>query len=124
MERFSIPLVPNANINVYDKGYKQAIHKITALRGVTNTVSKGVNVMGYADGAIKFYEGDYVGSAHSAGTNYVGVKIGSSLGWGYGVVFTASYAFWEQNLPKSEVYNRLIHGRDSDVYKMRSRHWR
>ncbi|PJR04311.1 hypothetical protein CDL10_07025 [Avrilella dinanensis] len=53
MERFSIPLAPNANINVYDKGYKQAIHKITALRGVTNTVSKGVNVMGYADGVSK-----------------------------------------------------------------------
>lgn len=115
---------PNVNINVYDKGYKQAIQKITALRTAANYVSKGANAAGYADGAIKFYEGDYVGGTHSVGTNYLGVKVGSSLGWGYGIAFSASYAFWEQNLPKSEVYNRLIHGKDSDVYRMRSRHWR
>lgn len=57
------------------------------------------------------------------GNNYTGIKVGSVFGWGYSLVYTGSYTFFEYNLPKSELYNRIIFGKGSTTYRYREHYW-
>lgn len=110
----------NAGGNGYVKGYKEFIATANKLSKTLNVASHTLNYLGYVDGGIKVINGEFASGAHSVGNNYLGIAIGNSLGGGYGLAYTASYTFFENKLPKSELYNRFIFGKQSKTYKQRA----
>ena len=113
----------NVGVNAYSKGYKVSMNSIKNLNAGLNVTSKVLNYAGYIDGGLKISQGDYVSGAHSIGNNYLGIKIGTVFGWGYGLLYSASYTTFENTLPKSELYNRVVFGTNSPTYYARRYHW-
>ena len=117
----------NAGVNVYEKGYKESIKKMSNLNKVMAGGTTTLNGLGYIHGGVEFYNGNYAEGVNAVTGNTVGILATNAHGWklglGYGLLYNASYMFFENNLPKSETYNRMIHGENSPTYKSRRQYW-
>ncbi|WP_430613535.1 hypothetical protein [Flavobacterium sp. JP2137] len=110
-------------LGTYASGYQESMRSIKNLKTGLNLMSKGLDLAGYADGTINIYKGNYASGAHSIGNNALGIEIGTKLGWGYGLLYSATYTLFENTLPKSELYNRAVFGTNSPTYKSRRHNW-
>src|SRR5690606_5307488 len=93
------------------------------LNGGISVASTTLNSIGYFDAGLDFYNGNYVEGGVTTFNNLTENMLTASRGWGIGLVYSASYAFWEYSLPRSETYNSLMFGKRSAVYKSRMHYW-
>lgn len=113
----------NVGVHVYAKGYGESMRQMQALKSTMGVMSKALDYAGYVDGLSKMYNGEYGVGALSIGNNYAGIRVGATFGWGYGLLYSASYSGWEYALTRSETYNSIMFGRGTPVYNKRMHHW-
>src|SRR5690606_23886804 len=114
---------PNVGVHMYSKGYKTSIKQMKILKGGMSAANTTLNAVSYFDAGIDFYNGNYAEGGVSTFNNLTENILTASRGWGVGLLYSASYAFWEYTLPRSETYNRIMFGKGSVTYKTRSHYW-
>lgn len=111
--------VPNAAMgNIYESGYRQSINSI-------NNLQRGIRYLGAASNVAAYYEtGASVVDGNYARTTGQGLHATFSVGSNYvpivgPILYEGSFWIFSNTLPRSEWYNRIIHGRNSEVYRKR-----
>jgi len=103
-------------INVYEKGYRESLRQVGYLKLGAKALLKSSYYVGYLEAGIKMYDGDILGAGISGASNYAGEYIGNLLGWGYGLAWQLTWTGMDKYVSQTEMYNRLLFGKGSDVY--------
>lgn len=113
----------DAEIDFHGMNSAKSLNQMKTLSSTMGFMSKSIDFMGYLDGAGQIYNGNIASGTYSLGNNYAGIQIGSRLGWGYGLLYSASYTGAEYILTRSETYNSIMFGKGSSKYNQRKHHW-
>lgn len=111
--------LPNSGMgNIYEKGYKESLNSINNLKVGTNYLGSAFNVLSYYEAAESVSVGNFsqatgqsVKATGSVISNYVPI-VGP-------VLYEGTFYLAETFLVRVEVYNSLIHGKNSQTYKER-----
>jgi hypothetical protein len=115
--------INGAQFNFYEKGYKESLAQINKINKVASILSQTAYIAGYYDGLQKAAKGDIVGGTISAGSNYIGQRIALANGFGAGLAWAGTWEVMDRYISKTEIYNRVLFGVHSKVYKEREKYW-
>jgi len=113
----------NVGVHIYAKGYGQSMRQMRTLSSTMGVMSKTLDFAGYIDGGLMMYNGDYGRGTYSMLNNTASIYTGFRYGWGYGLLYSASYSGAEYILTRSETYNSILFGRGTPTYNKRMHHW-
>ncbi len=105
--------------DVFDTDYLKSLKGYSKLVGTYG--GHFANGLGYVGAADKFMQGDNVGGAIDAVSNSISIGIGNINPY-YGAAW--SFGWWlGEKLSHTELYNRVLFGKDSAIYQERSIYW-